>query len=157
MKYRHYPKLHLPRNLHLIHWKLYSLTRTSMREGPPCPFQFETKHWFQKSETFTCMQNFRLHVLANSHYNNSGPGYLCEVGLQILGQLSNRNSVNDSVNDIWKCLTKPQIWQVELNLVNILWSLISIKLSYLQDKDAGQFNGETISTNINWALQQWSK
>ena len=30
-------------------------------------------------------------------------------------------------------------------------------LSYLQDQDAGQFNSETICTNINCALKQWSK
>ena len=28
------------------------------------PLSFETKNWFKKSETFTCVQNFRLHDLA---------------------------------------------------------------------------------------------
>ena len=73
-KNRHCPKLHQPRNL--IHWKLYSLTRPSTTEGPPSPLQFGTKNWFQKSKTFTCMQNLRLNDLANSNLQQWSLGYL---------------------------------------------------------------------------------
>ena len=47
-------------------------------------------------------------------------------GVPLLSRISNprttlqsKKLIYNSVNDIWKCITKRQIWQVQLNLVNI--------------------------------------
>ena len=64
-------------------------------------------------------------------YNSEVWGTFVKSDFKSWKTLQSKKLIYYSLNDIWKCIPKREIWQGELNLLTILWSLISIKRSYI--------------------------